>query len=224
MQGDQQDIVHRLKQVLPLAWFPDDSPVLDIVLGGIAWAWSWVYSLLQDVKAQTRISTATQSWLDLISYDYFGARMARRVNENDAEYRARIQLELIRERGTRQAVIASLVDTTGRIPTVFEPANTRDTGGYGNSTAAGSGLAYGVAGGWGSLCLPMQCFITAYRPLGVGIASASGWCGGGGGYGQGALEYGNLDMMQGQVTDSDIYRVLAESLPVGVIAWTRISS
>lgn len=85
-------------------------------------------------------------------------------------------------------------------------------------------MAYGVAGGWGNLALPFQFFVTAYRPLGVGIGYASGWACGGGGYGQGFLEYANLAMMQGQVTDADICAVIASVLPVGVIAWTRISS
>jgi len=214
----------RLKQVLPLRWFPDQTLVLDTVLSGVAWAWAWVYGLLQTVKMQARLSTASNTWLDLIANDYFGDALLRRSSETDSAYRLRIQHELIRERGTRGAVLATLIDLTGRSPQIFEPANTFDTGGYGGAAGTVTGLAYGCAGGWGDLNLPFQFFVTAYRPVGMGIAAISGWNCGGGGYGQGALEYADFSMMQTQVTDSDILTAITSVLPVGVIAWTRISS
>jgi hypothetical protein len=224
MTGNQQDILFRLKQVLPLRWFPDETPVLDTLLNGIAWAWAWVYELLLYVRSQARISTAEGTWLDLIAIDYFGLRIGRRVGENDETYRRRIRWELIRERGTRRALILSLVDQTGRSPIVFEPANTSDTGGYGSISGTAGGIGYGVAGGWGSLSLPFQFFVTAYRPTGIGIGTVSGWGCDGAGYGQGSLEYASLAMMQGQVTDADICTAITDVLPAGVIAWTRISS
>jgi hypothetical protein len=224
MTGDQQDIVNRLKQVLPLRWFPDETPVLDTLLNGVAWAWAWVYELLQCVRSQARVSTAEGFWLDLLAADYFGQRTGRRIGENDNAYRLRIQLELIRERGTRRALILSVIDQTGRSPIVFEPANTSDTGGYGNINEVTGGFAYGMAGGWGSLSLPFQIFVTAYRPASVRIGSVSGWGCSGGGYSQGALEYVSLAMMQGQITDTDICRAITDVLPVGVIAWIRVNS
>jgi len=224
MIGDQQDILVRLKQVLPLRWFPDDAPVLDILLSGFAWAWSWVFSLLRYVQTQARISTAESTWLDLAAADYFGSDIDRHAGENDDAYRLRIQLELVRERGTRRAITRSLVDLTARPPIVFEPANPRDTGGYGSTSEMSGGLAYQLAGGWGSLSLPFQFFVTAFRPMGIGIGSVSGWECGGGGYGQGSLEYASLYMMQGQVTDTDICLAITRVLPVGVVAWARISS
>jgi len=224
MIGDQQDMLWRMKQVLPLRWFPDDTPVLDTVLSGVAWAWTWVYALLQTVKDQTRISTASGMWLDLIAADYFGTSLCRRSGETDNAYRSRIQEELIRDRGTREAVVSALTDLTGRAPALFEPTNTLDTGGYGGTGETVTGLAYGYAGGWGDLYLPFQFFVTAYRPVGVGIAFVTGWCCGGGGYGAGALEYGSLSMIQTQVTDGDILSAITGVLPIGVIAWTNISS
>ncbi|HUB48677.1 MAG TPA: hypothetical protein VMB73_27175 [Acetobacteraceae bacterium] len=224
MLGDQQDMLWRMKQVLPLRWFPDDTPVLDTALSGVAWAWAWVYSLLQTVRVQARISTATDIWLDLIATDYFGTSLGRRGDEMDSAYRQRIQRELIRERGTRAAVVSALGDLTGQSPALFEPANTSDTGGYGGAGETVTGLGYGSAGGWGNLNLPFQFFVTAYRPVGVGIAFVSGWNDGGGGYGEGTLEYASLTMMQTQVTDSDILSAITGVLPIGVIAWTRITS
>jgi hypothetical protein len=50
----------------------------------------------------------------------------------------------------------------------------------------------------------------------------SGWSSGGGAYGQGAIEYASLAMVQAQVTDEDIYNAIADVLPVATIGWTKI--
>ena len=142
MTGDQQDMLARLRTVLPTRWFPDSAPVLDGLLSGLASGWSWAYQQLQYVKAQTRIATATDIWLDIIANDFFGSRLARRTGQSDEAFRSRIQRELFRERGTRGAIIAVLQDLTGRAPLVFEPARSTDTGGYASLTGAGGGVGY----------------------------------------------------------------------------------
>ncbi len=224
MTGDQHDMLARLRAVLPTRWFPDNAPVLDGLLSGLASGWSWAYQLLQFVKAQTRIATATDVWLDIIATDFFGDRLARRSGQDDETFRRRIQLELFRERGTRGAIVAVLRDLTGRGPLVFEPARSTDTGGYASLSGSGGGVGYGSAGGWGSLVLPFQCFITAHRPAGSGIATVCGWSRSAGGYGVGTIEYASLEMVQGQVTDNDIYTAIADVLPVATIGWTRITN
>jgi hypothetical protein len=224
MTGDQQDMLSRLRTALPTRWFPDDAPILTGLLSGLASAWSWTHDMLQCVVAQTRIATATDIWLDIIAQDYFGSRVTRRAGQSDTVFRDHVRRELFRERGTRAAVVSVLQDMTGRTPAVFEPGNTTDTGGYRSLNGAGGGMAYGVAGGWGSLGLPFQCFITAYRPTGSGIAVVAGWGGPCGAYGHGAIEYASLAMVQGQVTDADIYTAIADVLPVATIGWTRIAT
>jgi hypothetical protein len=226
--GDQLDVLARLRAVLPARWFPDSAPILDGLLSGLAAGWSWVYQQLHYVQAQTRIATATGIWLDIIAQDYFGARLVRRAGQSDPALRSAIRRELFRERGTRGAIVAVLRDLTGRPPLIFEPAHPADTGGYttssgGGGGGGGGGVAYGSAGGWGSLALPFQCFVTAYRPLGGGIAMVGGWCSGGGAYGQGAIEYASLAMVQTQVTDEDIYNAVADVLPIATIGWTKIA-
>ena len=119
---------------------------------------------------------------------------------------------------TSSAAKSVAADLTGRAPIVFEPSRPADTGAYG--TAAG----YGAAGGWGSLALPFQCFVTAYRAQGSGIATVAGYGGPSGGYGGGAIEYASLAMIQGQITDADIDAAIARVMPVSSIAWTRISN
>ena len=223
MLGDQPDMLARLRAVLPTYWFPDSAPVLDGLLNGLAAGWAWSYQQLQYVKAQTRIATATDIWLDVIADDFFGNRLSRRPGQSDSALRGRIQRELFRERGTRGAIASVLLDLTGRAPIIFEPARPTDTGGYGG-LHAGGGVAYGSAGGWGSLVLPYQCFITAFRPVGSGIAMVGGWGCPAGAYGRGAIQYAGLEMVQGQVADRDICEAVAGVLPVAVIAWTRITN
>jgi hypothetical protein len=224
MTGDIQDFVFRLRSVLPTRWFPDDSPILDTVLTGLASGWSGIFDALTYVKAQARVATATDVWLDVIVRDYFGPSGLQRNGQPDDTFRRRILAELLRERATRHALCCILQDLTGRTPTIFEPANPADTGGYGGITNAVTGLAYAAAGGWGSLGLPFQAFVTAYRPTGAGIAAVCGWGGPTGGYGGGTIEYASLSMIVGQVTDQDINRAIASVTPVAAICWTRISS
>ncbi len=229
MTGDAPDILTRLKAVLPSRWFADETPVLNGILAGLASGWAWVYSLLSYAIAQTRIVTATDFWLDVIAQDFFGGRLHRRAGEPDNGFRHRILRALLREHGTRSAVIATLTDLTGRVPQIFEPSRPTDTGSYGSLSAPAGGMAWGLAGGWGNLNLPFQCFITAYRPSGSGIASVTGWGGGTstpgiGAYGIGAIEYASLAMIQGRITDTDIYQAVADVMPVAAIGWTQISN
>lgn len=258
MTGDQADIVGRLKAVITSTWFPNtsqgqlsNSPVLDGLLNGVAWVWAQTYSLLQFAKLQTRIATASGVFLDIIALDFFGSFIKRRNAELDNSFRVRIKKELFREKATRAGLIKALTDLTGRVPGVFEPAYPLDTGGYGRTgMPAGTGLGYGVAGGYGCLLLPFQYFLTPYRPTGGGIATVAGWGGalvvtpltdgsgnqiGGltvagpfygmpGGWGVGAIEYADLSMVNTPVTDQAIYDVINDVRPATTIAWTSIRS
>ena len=208
----------RIKAVLP-PWFGDDTPILDAVLAGFGAIWSPVYALWSYLVQQTRIATASGFWLDLIAADFFGAALPRRPAEGDDAFRARIRRELFRARATRAAVIEVLTNLTGKTPAVFEPRRPADTGGY-----AAGGVGYGAAGGWGSLLLPFQFFVTAYRGSQAGIAGVDGWGGGLGGYGIGAVEYADMSMVAGLVTDTDIDAAVASVIPEATIAWTAIAN
>lgn len=222
--GDQQDMADRVRAVLPDGWFPDDAPILSAVLAGCGNAWAWLYDMLAFVRLQARRLTASGAYLDMIAADFFGTFIRRRTSETDASLSARIGRELFREKGTRAGLIAALTDLTGRTPVVFEPAYPLDTGAY-----TTGGVGYGAGGGYGSLLLPFQFFLTAYRARGEGVASVAGWgniaagvTGMPGGYGVGAIEYANASMFTPPVTDTDIYNVINDVRPVATIAWTRI--
>ena len=211
MTGDVADMVWRLKAALPTRWFADSTPVLDTLLTGLADAASRLYSLLAVARLQTRVTTATNGFLDLAAADFFGNRLRRRLQEGDGPYRTRILRALTRTHGTRAAVVAAVTDLTGTPPVIFEPARPSDTGAY-----ATSALAWNAAGCWGSLSLPFQSFVTVVRPHGEGIATLAGYGTGG------PVVYADLSMMTGQVTDADIYAAVATAIPVATIAWTRI--
>lgn len=233
--GDQDDVFDKLKRALVSRWFatsPLDSttPILDGVLSGPAWMWSWLYALLQYVAKQRRIGTADSVNLDQIALDFFGNKLGRFTAESDDTFRARIKANLLAPKNTRASVIAAVQALTGVAPVIFEPRDTTDTGGYGfRGMTVGTGLGYGIAGAYGSLLLPFQAFITAYRPVGIGIAGVSGYYSRGsglpalGGYGVGAIEYGSLEMLAGLVTDADIYQTIADVAPEATIMWTRIT-
>lgn len=223
--GNQNDMLCRIKSVLPSNWFPDETPVLDALLSGCAYGWAWVYSMIAYVILQARRLTATGPFLDMISTDFFGTFLPRRTGETDALFNARMTKELFREKGTRAGMVKALTDLTGIAPTIFEPAYTNDTGGWGQA----QGLAYNTAGGYGNLQLPFQFFVTATRPLSSGIPSLAGYgtIGGfngmPGGYTVGALEYGNLSMVATPVTDAQILAVINDVRPAATIAWTRVT-
>jgi hypothetical protein len=213
MTGDTTDITARIKAVLPTGWFPDETPILDSVLTGLASAWASLYALLATVRLQSRIATASDQFLDGASIDFFGANLPRRSQEPDAAFRTRIQQELVRDHGTRAAVVSMLTDLTGRAPTLFEPARITDTGAY-----ATPGFAYGAAGAWGSLDLPFQVFVVARRAQGAAIANIAG-------YGTpGPLARASLSLVSGQVTDADIYAAIASVMPTASTAWTSITN
>jgi hypothetical protein len=244
-KGDAADIFARLRHppphgVLP-PWFGDGgantagTPILDMVLSGIAAPFVFVWSLIVFVLSQARIATASDWWLDLIAFDFFGLRIQRYSGETDDAFRIRIIKELFRERVTRHGLSLALQDLTGFAPAIFEPRRPADTGGWGpgpSGDGIGRGLAYSVAtgGGYGSLMLPFQLFVTVYRAPPMGIPyisgygqSAGGWGAGPGGDGIGrGLEYVSLAMMTGGITDALIYSTIEAVRPVGYTIWVRI--
>ena len=217
-QGDQPTFLRYLLAQMPRRWFGDAPPVVTAILTGISTAFSELYSLLQFFKGQARLLTATGPWLDAAAADYLGTRVYRAAGETDTAFRARARREILRPRVTRAALVQELVDLTGQTPAVFEPRNPSDTGGYGSPT-----LGYGVRGGYGSLSLSFQFFITAYRPHVAGIPNAPGYGSPLGGYGVAPEQYVGVSQLGG-VTDSAIYSAIVSVIPAATVAWTQITN
>lgn len=218
--GDSQDMLSRLKALIPPTWYGDSNPVRDAILTGCATALAWCYTLYLYAQLQTRVSTATDGWLDIIAYDFFGTNLTRSAGQSDDLFRNTIRTNLFRERGTRQSIIDILEDLTGKTPVIFEPARPQDTGAYGSST-----LSYGLAGGYGSILIPYQAFVTAYRPDGTGIPYIAGYNATTAGYSDASRgEYASQSMITGSITDAQIYQAIASVKMEGSIVWVRIES
>lgn len=218
--GDQNDTFTRFKALLPVRWFQVPTPIMDAVATGYAWATSFVYSLYAYAKLQTRILTATDGWLDMISADFFGPTLPRIGNQTDASFRARIVINMFRERGTRNAIIKVLTQLTGRAPIIFEPQRPLDTGAYG-----GTRIGYGVAGGYGSMLIPYQAFVKAFRPLASGIPYVAGYGISTAGYSVASQgDYASINQVTGAVADADIYAAVDSVKVGGTIVWTQINS
>ena len=162
----------RLRLTLPGGWFADGrpeegAPVAGGLLSALAAAWAGLFALLAAVKLQSRLATVSGQFLDIACSDYFGRRLLRRSGEGDAGLRARLTRAMRRDRATRAAIVDAAAEA-GYSAVVFEPARPADTGAY--STAGG--LAWGVAGGWGSLAMPLECLVTVTAVAPVADAGA----------------------------------------------------
>lgn len=219
--GDKSDITTRLQLSLPKQWFQTDGTVIGAILGALATSWAWAYSLYAYIKLQSRILSATDGWLDVIAGDFFGAAVTRKASQSDASFRTAIIINLFRERATRKAIITVLTQLTGRAPVIMEPQRPADTGAYGASICG-----YGSAGVYGSMLIPSQAFVLAYRPASSGIPMVAGYGNAPAGYGvasQGG-EYASISMVQGAVQDADIYAAIDSVKPAATTLWTKISS
>jgi hypothetical protein len=217
--GDQGNVFTRLKSYLP-PWFGSGlTPVLDALLQAPAWALSFVYQLYAYATLQTRIKSQTDGWLDLTSADFFGAALPRKANETDAAFDARILANLFVEKATRDGIEDALERLTGQTPIIFEPLRPLDTGAYGAPN-----WGYAEAGGYGSLLMPYQCLVDAYRPVNQsGTPALAGYGSPNGGYGDASwLVWGDQTRLGGIVTDADIYAIVDATKPIGAIIWVQI--
>jgi hypothetical protein len=217
--GDQNDIVNRLRQVLP-PWFGSSSPIVDGILYGYAAISAFLYSLYDYARQQIRIKTASEGWLDLIAADFFGTSLQRLDGQTDDSYRSRIIANLFRERATRRGLINVLTELTGRVPDVFEPRNPADTGGWGMPQSGWGVGTFRV----GAIDTPMQTFVRAFRPHFSGIPNVTGWGQPAGGWGVGQAKWSDLDEIIGFLRDADIYAAVDAVKPAATIVWVRIES
>ncbi|HYA07474.1 MAG TPA: hypothetical protein VEF90_16435 [Xanthobacteraceae bacterium] len=217
--GSQSDIASRLRSLLPPSWFPDPAPDLWSQLQGFANIASWLYGLIAFAKLQTRISTATGFFLDLIAFDFFGRRVRRKPGQNDASLRTLIKSELVRPRQTRAALASAVAALTNAPVTIFEPWNAGDTGGFDGSFAFDEPTS-----AWGSQHYPYQVFLTAVEPSGAGIPYVSGFDDAQSGFDAGWFYFADPTEANGHVTNQDIYDAINATRAAGITVWTNISA
>lgn len=219
--GDSDDIIARLKSVLPGGWFPSGSgstsptPVLDGLLTGMATLFAWLYEMLIYIKMQTRIITSTDGWLDITSTDYFGTSLPRNSGEDDAAFANRILSNLPPQGATRQALINVIRNLTGYDPIVTELWVPGDTGAY---DQLGGYDLFGAYSG----SIPYQGFVTIIRKY-LGLPWISGYDAPMGGYDKigGGLMYADLSMAKGYVSDAAIFAVINKLHAFGTVIWAR---
>lgn len=241
MTGDTTDIVERLRQLLPDSWFPttpSDRPVLDAVLEGLAPPSSHVYELIEGVREQTRLLTATGAYLDLVAGDYFGATLLRRNGQSDASFRAAVVANLFGEKATLAAHVDVLTSITGNTPTVIETAKPSNTSLYNavspcfnisydtGTHAAVSNTAYhamikiardGVGipntAGYRDLTQTNTTGVTEGRYYEIGAASPSD---------AGLSKYASLNSIVDLIAQSEFVQALEDVRPAGTTLWLQV--
>lgn len=213
MVGDQQDMLTRLRALMPKSWLPVSAPVEEAKLSGPAWALSTVYTQITYAALQTRIRTATDGWLDIISGDFFGTTLPRLTNEGDDAFRARILANLFVKGPTRGNMRAVLTLLTGKAPDIFEPSNTTDSLGLDGS------MYWDAAGRWGDP-LPYQAFVTVYRPD-TSLVSLAEWDAYRFTWDAGAYW---SDETPNTITDAALIAAVESTRPLASVIWMRITS
>ncbi len=216
MTGDIDDMIARQRAVLP-RWFPDQSPVLDGVLAGFGQVATHVYALLQYVRAQTRLQTASDGYLDILGMDLLGLRLRRKPGQTDNAFRAAIAREVLRERNTRRGLQKVVEDLTGFQVRMFEPFNAYDCGGIDTGY-----LGYDMVGRWGATNMPRQILMATLQPVGSGIPNVSGLDEGHGGFDEPVAMFGDQSQVAGPVTNQDIYDAINGVRAAGVKVWVAI--
>ncbi|TCG09369.1 hypothetical protein BZM27_06100 [Paraburkholderia steynii] len=235
--GDSNDVFGRLKAALPQRWFgstSDSMPVVDSILAGLGTGLTFIYSLYAYAKAQTRLLTCSDGFLDIFASDFFGSSIQRKANQSDASFRGVIQANLFAEKATRKGVVNVLTTITGRAPVVFEPNRVGDVAIMGVPTAGGQnymGIQTSMYVGparMASTATPYQAFIIAYRPQATGGSAGGAFTDA---PTQAALNtplaksYTNsLSLLTSSATDADIYAAVDATRPVGTILWVSISN
>lgn len=209
--GDIDDIENRLRAVFP-NWFADPSaaPYSSAVFRGFANGIAYAYSAVQFARLQIRLSTATGGWLDLLAWDFFRTGYLRRTAEPDASFRSRLLKEVFRRRVTRAAILAMLLDLTGRPGTIIELNNTSDIGSW-----DGPALGYDVYGGWGST-VNNSLIIIAQRPANSGIPIVSAYDSRAGGWDTNLFGYLDQSDLVGPLSDADITAQILRTVAAGI--------
>lgn len=225
--GSSDDILSRVKRLIPSRWFAWVAPYRDAIIGGLSDSAAWNYTLIGYAKAQTRLATAYGVWLDILCFDFLGGVLTRGGMLDDA-FRAVIKATILQERVTRPGMINAVMKVTGLAPTIFEPWNTGDTGAYGNKAIGqicGGQFGYGVGnGGYGNMNLTAQSLMQVYRSAPSGVPDVDGYDGAIGGYGVGAIEYvGSTTQLEG-ITDEVIYKVINLTKATGSIVWVAFTN
>lgn len=223
--GSPDDIVQRVKRVIPRKWWLWVAPIRDAIIGGLSDIAAWSYNLIAYARAQSRLSTSYGIWLDIFAFDFVGHFLIRNGAQDDT-FRRIIRSTILQERVTRPGMVNAITMLTSNAPVIFEPWNTADTGAYTGlpGTPRYGSMGYNVGhGGYGNMNLPAQAFITIIRGAGAGVPGVSGYGNNISGYGIGAIEYvGKTSELSG-ITDPIIFDLINKTKPTGTTIWVAFA-
>lgn len=226
------DILERVKKLLPKRWFAWTAPNRDAIIGGLSDSAAFYKSFIDYARLQTRLATVTGIWLDIFSFDYLG-RYLYRNGAIDSAFRLIVQATILQERVTRAGMVSAISKLVGIPPQIIEPWNPNDCGGYGIRN-----VGYGRAGAWGSIALQNQVFIKISRSglAPSGVPSINGYGGWNSGYASpatsaiiltsttfGSAEYVGSAVAQIGITDDIIEQIIGATRPTATIAWIRFA-
>lgn len=234
--GTQQDFSNRLRELVPQGWFSDkdDTPVVSALFDGDGANASFNFTQMKYIYNQQRLQTMTDVNLDIFAVDYFGAAgLRRRQGETDNNYFTRIASRLLMPANSRDALNNAIGQLTGYNSIFFEPFNGVDTGYYNRVNT----LAYNVnVGGYGSPNMPDQFFVDVFLPIETGIPNVVGYdnpslvyvmssgYAHGAGTTYGPTAYADPNTVISNVTNADVYAVIATHKAAGTIAWVNLIS
>jgi hypothetical protein len=220
MIGDSNDILSRVKRLIPNGWFSYVAPNRDAIMGAASDLAAWCYSWIGYAKAQSRLATAYGVWLDIWANDFLGSSLVRGGAQDDDTFRALVKATILRERVTRAGMIQAMKNITGHTPSIFEPWNTGDTGAYSSQTQKYGSMGYGVGqGGYGNMGLPAQTFMQIHRGGPSGIPFVGGYGDSVGGYGVGVIEYAGPIVAESGITNDMILKIANLTKPTGSTVW-----
>ncbi|UGY23707.1 hypothetical protein HU675_0038140 [Bradyrhizobium septentrionale] len=127
--GDSDNILERVRRLLPRRWWQWGAPLRDTILGGLSDLAAWCFDWTTYARKQTRLATATGIWLDVLCYDFLQRHLTR-GSASDEVFRKLIDATIFTERVTRSGMSNAVATLTGSAPWIFEPWNTGDTGAY----------------------------------------------------------------------------------------------
>jgi len=234
MIGDSDNILARVKRVLPNRWFSWIAPQRDAIIGGLSDLAAWCFDWVTYARAQMRLATVFGIFLDIYAYDFLGRVLLRNGATDDA-FRSLVQATILKERVTRQGMSNAILALTGNAPVIFEPWSPSDGGAYSNAATGQiyGQFGYGVGrGGWGNIDLPGQVFMKVVRGASSGVANITGYGFGAGGYwgpnlvsGQsskgGNIAYISSYTRQQGITDDMIETLIKYTKPTGAIVWLQ---
>lgn len=132
--GDQNDLISRLQKWMPQGWYPATTGTrIYAVMAGLASVLSSIFGMIAYARLQTRIATATDGFLDIISRDYLANNLPRIPGETDAAFSVRIRANIFLKANTRTNIQAYLQTITGYPVRMIEPWQPNDTFVWGRS-------------------------------------------------------------------------------------------